>query len=132
MVEPVRAKPPTCFGVFSPTGHVVMAFPNDTSAVIARAALLSAGFSEDEVTRYNKGHVIRECEKSREHAANPAQIGQEAAKLEEYLALAEEGCGFLVVHAPAEERSKKAIEIVNPYGSKFAEKHSRLTLEELA
>ena len=132
MVEPVRAKFPTSFGVFSPTGHVVMAFPNDDSAVIARAALLASGFSEDEVTRYNKGDVIRECEKSREHASNPAQIGQEAAKIDEYLALAKEGCGFLLVHAPEDERSKKAIAIVQLYGLKFAEKYNRLTLEELA
>src|ERR1700681_4786113 len=96
MAEPVRAVFPTSFGVFSPTGHVVMAFPNDDSAVIARAALLAAGFSEAEVTRYNKDDVIRECEKSREHASNLAQIGQEAAKIDEYLVLAKEGCGFLV------------------------------------
>ena len=132
MVKPVRAKFPTSFGVFSPTGHVVMALPNEDSAVIARAALLAAGFSEDEVTRYNKDDVIRGCEKSREHASNPAQIGQEAAKIDEYLALAKEGCGFLLVHAPEDERSKKAIEIVHPYGLKLAEKYNRLTLEELA
>jgi hypothetical protein len=36
MAEPVRAKFPTSFGVFSPTGHVVMAFPNDESAKMAQ------------------------------------------------------------------------------------------------
>ena len=132
MAEPVRAKFPTSFGVFSPTGHVVMAFANDENAVIARAALLSGGFGEDEVTRYSKDDVVRECEKSKEHSSNPAQIGQEAAKIDEYLALAKEGCGFLVVHAPEDERSKKAIQIVHPYGLNFAEKYNRLTLEELA
>jgi hypothetical protein len=54
------------------------------------------------------------------------------AKIAEYLALAKEGSGFLVVHAPEEERSKLAISIVQPYGLKFAEKYNRLTLEELA
>lgn len=132
MAEPVRAKFPTSFGVFSPTGHVVMAFANDDIAVIARAALLAGGFSEEEVTRYNKDDVIRECEKSNGQASNPVQIGQEVAKIEEYLALAKEGCGFLVVHAPEDERSKRAIELVHPYGLKFAEKYNRLTLEELA
>lgn len=132
MAEPVRAKFPTSFGVFNPTGHVMMAFTNDDSAKKARTALLAGGFSEDEVTRYTKEDVIRECEKSKEHTSNPVQIGQEAAKIEEYLALAKEGCGFLVVHAPEDERSKKAMEIVHPYGVKFAEKYNRLTLEELA
>ena len=132
MAEPVRAKFPTSFGVFSPTGHVVMALANDESAKMAQEALLAAGFSDDDVTRYNKDDVIREFEKSNEQASNPVQIGQDVAKIEEYLALAKQGCGFLVVHAPGEERSKQAVAIVHPYGLKFAEKYNRLTLEELA
>lgn len=132
MAEPVRAKFPTSFGVFSPTGHVVMALANDESAKMAQEALLAAGFSDNDVTLYNKADVIRECEKSNEQASNPVQIGQDVAKIEEYLALAKQGCGFLVVHAPGEERSKQAVAIVHPYGLKFAEKYNRLTLEELA
>jgi hypothetical protein len=132
MAKAVRAKFPTSFGVFSPTGHIVMAFPNNDCAVMARAALLSEGFKESEVSRYTTEEVILECEKSNEHAADPLQIGQDVAKIAEYLALAKEGCGFLVVHAPGGERSKQAVRIVQPYGLKFAEKYNRLTLEELA
>jgi hypothetical protein len=132
MAKPIRAKFPTSFGVFSPTGHVVMAFANGKSAEMAQLALLAGGFSRDEVTRYNKEDVIRECERSNEQASNPVQIGQDVSKIEEYLALAREGCGFLVVHAPEDERSKQALAIVHPYGLKFAEKYNRLTLEELA
>lgn len=132
MTEPVRAKFPTSFGVFSPTGHVVMAFPNDDSAEMARGALLAGGFAENEVSRYDKDDVILECERTNEQVSNPVQIGQDVAKIAEYLALAKEGCGFLVVHAAADERSKQALAIVHPYGLKFAEKYNRLILEELA
>jgi len=132
MSEPVRSKFPTSFGVFSPTGHIVIAFSSDKNAAMAQAALVSGGFREEEVTRYNKDDVIAECEQSGEHASTPMQIGQEVAKIEEYLALARRGCGFLVVHAPEDERSKLAMAIVYPYGVKFAEKYNRLTLEELA
>jgi hypothetical protein len=132
MTEPVRAKFPTSFGVFSPTGHVVMAFANDDGAEMARGALLAAEFPEDEVSRYDKDDVILECERSNEQVSNPVQIGQDVAKIAEYLALAKEGCGFLVVHAAADERSKQALAIVHPYGLKFAEKYNRLILEELA
>jgi hypothetical protein len=132
MAKAVRAKFPTSFGVFSPTGHIVMAFPDDKRAEMARGALLAGGFGEDEVTRYNSADVIRESERSNEQAASPLQIGQDVAKIAEYLALAKEGSGFLVVHAPEHERTKKAIAAVQPYGLKFAEKYNRLTLEELA
>lgn len=132
MAEAVRAKFPTSFGVFSPTGHVVMAFVNDDNARKARGALLAGGFSESDVTHYTKDAVITECEKSSEQAANPVQIGQDVTKIAEYLALAKKGCGFLVVHAPEDDRTKLAIAIVHPYALKFAEKYNRLTLEELA
>ena len=132
MAQAVRAKFPTSFGVFSPTGHVVMAFENENLAAIARGTLLAEGFSEDDVTRFTKEEVIAECEKSSEQAANPVQLGQEITKIREYIPLAKAGCGFLVVRAVEDGHAKKAVAIVRPYGLKFAEKYNRLTLEELA
>lgn len=132
MAKAARAKFPTSFGVFSPTGHIVMALKDDASAEKARAALLAAGFGEDEVTHHTRDQVIAEAEKSKEQEASPLQIGQDVAKIDEYLALAKDGCGFLVVHAPEEDRTKRAMAVVKPFGLKFAEKYNRLTLEELA
>jgi hypothetical protein len=132
MAKAVRAKFPISFGVFSPTGHIVMALQDDAAAEKARAALIAGGFGEDEITHHTRDQVIAEAEKSKEQAASPPQIGQDVAKIDEYLALAKDGCGFLVVHAPEEERTKRAIAIAKPFGLKFAEKYNRLTLEELA
>ena len=132
MKKLTKANFPRSFGVFSPTGHVVMAITNDAEAQQARAALLQSGFSDDDVTRYSKEEVLAEFEKSEAHAVDPIQIGQDVAKVEEYLQLANQGCGFLVVQAPEDEDAKRAVRIVKPFGLKFAEKYSRLTLEELA
>ena len=109
-----------------------MAFDNDDNAAMARGALLGDGFEENDVTRYTRDEVIAECNKSNEEAAAPVQMGQEMAKLDDYLALAKSGCGFLVVHADKDDRTKQAIAVVLPYGLKFAEKYNRLTMEELA
>ena len=106
-----------------------MAFDNDDKAAMARGALLADGFEESEVTRYTRDEVITECNKSTEESAKPAQVGQEMAKLDDYLALAKSGCGFLVVHATGDDRTKQAIAVVLPYGLKFAEKYNRLTME---
>jgi hypothetical protein len=122
---------PTSFGVFSPTGYVVMAFTNDGNAERARQALLENGFSVEDVTHYGNKEVTAEFEKSEQHATDPVQIGQDVAKVDQYLALAKEGSGFLVVHAPEDETAKSAVEIVRPFGLKFAEKYNRLTIEEL-
>jgi hypothetical protein len=122
---------PTSFGVFSPTGHVVMAFETDGEAERARQLLVDSGFAAEDVTHYSKNEVITEMEKSEEHVANAAQIGQEGPKVHKYLELARRGCGFLILHAPADADAQRAVAIVKPLGLKFAEKYNRLTLEEL-
>jgi hypothetical protein len=127
-----RMQFPTSFGVFSPTGHVVMAFATDGEAERARRLLVKNGFAEEDVTHYNKDEVMAELEKSEEQANSPVQIGQEVAKVDEYLVLAKQGCGFLVLHAPEDKAAKRAVAIVKPLGLKFAEKYNRLTIEELA
>jgi hypothetical protein len=127
-----KEKCPTSLGVFSPTGHIVMAFATDSDAKKAQKALLDGGFKEEDVTHYNDEEVVSEFEESEEQATSPLQIGQDVAKVEEFLALAKEGCGFLIVHAPKGELSKLAITIARPYGLKFAEKYNWLTIEELA
>ena len=123
---------PNIAWVFSPTGHVVMAFADNDCAELAREALLAGGFGENDVTRYTKDDVTEECEKSNGQAANPVQIGQDVAKIAEYSALAKEGCGFLMVHAAKDDRTKQAAAIVQPYELEFAGKYNRLTLQELA
>jgi len=127
-----KRKFPTSFGVFSPTGHVVMAFPSDADAERARQLLIDNGFRAEDVTHYGNAEVTAEFEKSEEHAIDPIQIGQEVAKVEEYLSMAKQGNGFLVLHAPEDEAARSAVAIVRPCGLKFAEKYNKLTIEELA
>jgi len=115
---------PTSFGVFSPMGHVVMAFTTDSDANRARQLLFNNGFAQEDVTHYGKAEVLAQIEKSEEQSTSPAQIGQEVAKVDEYLVLAKQGCGFLVLHAPEDESAKRAVAIVKPLGLKFAEKYN--------
>src|ERR1700674_250098 len=126
------ARFPKSFGVFSPTGHIVMAFNTDGEAERARQLLFNNGFAKGDLTHYNKDEVMAELEKSEEQATSPAQIGQEIAKVDEYLVLAKKGCGFLVLHDPEDGSAKRAVAIVKPLGLKFAEKYNRLTMERLA
>jgi hypothetical protein len=132
MNKSTKARFPHSFGVFSPTGYVLMVFADDVNAEHARHALLEHGYSEGDVTHYDKDEVQAEFERNEEHTADPTQIGQELEKVDRYLEYARKGAGFLVVHAPADEISKRAVSIVRPFKLQYAEKYNRLTLEELA
>lgn len=131
MKPAIRKAFPTSFGVFSPTGYVVMVFDSDVDAERARLSMLDNGFRDEDITRYTGGEVMAELEKSANHSMDPVQIGQDVAKVEQYLALARKGCGFLLLHAPDDEAARSAVEIVHNLGLKFAEKYNRLTIEEL-
>jgi len=109
-----------------------MVFPNGRDAAHARQLLFNDGFAEEDITLYSKDEVMAELEKSEKQSESPLQIGQEVAKVDEYLALAKQGCGFLVLHAPKDEAAKRAVGIVKSLGLKFAEKYNWLTIEELA
>ena len=132
MKTDTKAKFPTSFGVFSPTGHVVMAFSSDADAERARQLLVRSGFAEEEVTHYSKNEVMAELKKSEKQSESPLQIGQEIAKVDEYLELAKKGCGFIALHAKEDEAAKRAVALVKPMGLKLAEKYNLLTIEKLA
>src|ERR1700676_4472779 len=121
MKTDIKMRFPKSFGVFSPTGHVVMAFATDGEAEHARQLLVADGFAEEDVTHYDKDEVIEVLKKSEKQAENPLQIGQEVAKVDEYLMLSKQGCGFLILHAPEDKAAKRAVAIVTPLGLKFAE-----------
>jgi len=132
MEKMTKSQIPTSFGVFSPTGHVVMAFENDAEARTARETLIRAGVSGDEITHFSAAEVLKQIEGSRESDNKIFQLGQEEEKVKRYSELANQGCGFLVVYAPSDKDSKRVMDIVGPLKPKFAEKYNRLTIEELA
>ncbi len=127
-----KGEMPTSFGIFSPTGHVVMAFATDADAKNAGAALVSAGFKGDSITHYSNSEVLTQIKGTEDTDEKALQLGQETEKVDRYAELAKKGCGFLVVYAPKDEDSKRAVDTVRPFKLKFAEKYNRLTLEELA
>src|SRR5579871_4293605 len=132
--KPTKAAKPRfqeSFGVFSPTGSVVMVFPDDNRAEQARQALLQSGFQTGDVTHYGHDELMQEFGKSEEHADRPIQIGQDVEKVEQYLNFARQGSGFLVVRAPKDESTQRAMDVARRYDLKFAEKYNRLTLQEL-
>jgi hypothetical protein len=122
----------TSFGIFSPTGHVVMAFATEADADKAKGALLSAGFKSDSITQYSSSEVLTQIKGTEDTDQKAYQLGQETEKVEQYAELARKGSGFLVVYAPKDADSKRAVDTVRPFHLKFAEKYNRLTLEELA
>jgi len=132
MHEMKKSNAQTSFGIFSPTGHVVMAFATEANAQAALAALVAAGFQKDDITYYRSQEVLAQIKEVQELGEKAYQLGQETEKVDRYIELAKQGAGVLSVYAPKDKDSKRAVDIARPFKLKFAEKYNRLTLEELA
>jgi hypothetical protein len=127
-----KPKFPRSFGTLSPAEQMVLAFENDADAEHARLSLIEVGFGAEGVTRYTGDEVLAEFRASEEQILNPLQLGDEISRVEQYLELANQGAGFLVVVVPDDTATRVAVDISKPLGLKFGEKYTRVTLEELA
>jgi hypothetical protein len=92
---------PEILGTFKPVGHVLVALPNDEQAGAAGQALRDAGF------------------------------GYEVTLMRKYQELARDGCGWLLVYAPDDERAAKVADVAQRFGARAAEKYHRLVVEDL-
>ena len=126
-----RAAPPRSFGVFAPVGYLVLGFPGEAEAAKARAALLTGGYEDDEVMAFSSQDVIADIEKTRDDVSLLAYIGAELGHQKQHLECAKQGCAFLVVYAPTEAETARAINVARRFGARLAHKYNRLTVEEI-
>ncbi len=65
------------------------------------------------------------------NASDAAGFGYEINLMRRYLALAGEGCGWLVVYAPEDDQVAKVTKIAERFGAKTAVRYGRLVNEDL-
>jgi hypothetical protein len=122
---------PRSFGVFSPIGYVVLAFPTDADATRAREALLGGGYAEDEVLQFTAAEVQADIEKTRPAVSVLALMGTELEHQDLHLEAAKQGCAFLLVSAPSEAETDRVIKVARRFHPRLAHKYNRLTVEDL-
>ncbi len=118
-------------GVLNPVGHVVLAFPDDAITAEAVKALLSGGFVEADILVYTAAEATPRLRDRVRTASEAAGFGYEITLMRRYLALAEAGCGWLIVHAPEDEQAERLVEVAKRFGAKCAVRYHRLANEDL-
>lgn len=126
-----KKETPQAFGVFKPVGHVVVSFPPDTDLDAVSRALSEAGFKAPDVRRYAAREMVEQADRDMAEATPLASLGQELNLVKAHRALAEQGYGFLVVHAPKEEHAARVAEVVRRFGAERAQYYGRMVIEEL-
>lgn len=126
-----KADHPQSLGAFKPTGHVVVAMPDDERAAAAVRTLLGQGFEREDVLEYTAAEENDEMDRMLQHASDFAGFGYEVTLMRRYKALAARGASWLIVFAPEDERAARVAEAVRGHGALLAEKYHLLAVEDL-
>lgn len=118
-------------GILNPVGHVVLAFESDASAAQAVEALHAAGFAADDTLLYLASEATPRLRERVASVSQAAGFGYEISLMRRYLALAEEGCGWLIVHAPGDDAVRRITEVASRFGARCAVRYHRLASEDL-
>jgi hypothetical protein len=122
---------PRSFGVFKPTGHVVLSFPTARHAQAAAEQMPGLGLPDDAVHRYTDQEMLQQIDHDRQHASALASIGQEMNLVLAHRALAERGYHWLVVRAADDEVARRVADVARRCGAERAQAYGRFVIEEL-
>ena len=126
-----KSNPPVSFGVFKPVDHILLSLKSAELAQAVSAKLLDDGFSRGDLTNYTPQEMVRQVDAQVTTASPLASVGQDLNLILAHRALAEQGCSFLVVHAPKSDQIERVRNIANTMGATTAQRYGSLIVEEL-
>lgn len=123
--------PPRSFGVFSPVDHILIALPTAAQMEAAVEALQAQGFAESALLRYRPADMLAQLAADLKQASPLAVLGQELNLQKAHGLLAEQGCSFLLVHAPEDEQAAQVTAVARSVGAVAAQRYGSFMIEEL-
>ena len=118
-------------GILNPVGHVVLAFESDAVAAEAVTALRAAGLTDEDILCYLADEATPRLRERVRTASEAAGFGYEITLMRRYLAFAEEGAGWLIVHAPSDEAAERITDVATRLNALCAVRYHRLANEDL-
>ncbi|MEO8855906.1 MAG: hypothetical protein ABI343_02855 [Burkholderiaceae bacterium] len=126
-----KFNPPRSFGVFKPVDHTIIAYGDVADMEAAIELLQSHGFDEADLTRYTPQEMMAQVDADLAAASPMASVGQELNLVKAHYGLAQQGCSFLVVHAPEKEHAPIIEAIVRDTRARAAQRYGSFVIEEL-
>lgn len=118
-------------GAWNPVGHAVLALPDDDAAAKARDALLQGPFSDEDILVYSSKELEPRLDEMLRAASGVTGFGYESNLMRRYLALAQEGVGWLIVYADEDGADERLTEVAQQFGARTAVRYRTLVSEEL-
>jgi hypothetical protein len=112
----------TSFGVFYPKNYSLLVFPSFGDAAAAGATLLDSGIRDQEIVVASGDEVVRFFSHSSPLGEVMTRVSRffetEQTFVDDYIARAREGAGFIGVCTPNEHTAERVRDLVLPFGPK--------------
>lgn len=122
----------TDFGIFYPRGHLIVAFPKREDAERTQRDLLTGGYDPHDCRLFDAEEVARHTRHNlEENKGFLAVLGRSDDAVAAHLAAAERGATFLVIYAPGDLDTERAMNVVRRVPFEFVHRYHRLAIEVL-
>ncbi|ADJ28909.1 hypothetical protein [Nitrosococcus watsonii] len=123
----------TDFGIFYPIGYLVVAFPKQEDAQRVQQDLMTGGYEEADCELYTCKEVIAKAESNLEESRGGflSRLSWSDKAIRIHLDAAEDGATFLLIYAPGDTDSERAMNVIRRGPFEFAHLYRRFTIEEL-
>lgn len=122
---------PLSFGSFKPTGHVVVVFPEDTSADQLAQSLRDHGVDEADIVRLKPEEVVERFKPLLPEASGASGFGSEIQSMRQMYLLALEGHGLMIIRVRDDDVQERVAQAARQGRATLAKKYGMLTIEEL-
>ena len=118
-------------GILNPVGHIVLAFKDDAVTAGAVSSLRAAGSADADILSYLAAEATPRLRERLRTASEAAGFGYEITLMRRYLGFAEQGAGWLIVHAPDDAAAERITSVAKRFDALCAVRYHRLANEDL-
>jgi hypothetical protein len=120
------------FGMFYPFGYLVAAFPDQKDAQQVQQDLITGGYDEADCVLYTCKEVIAAAKTNlAENTGFLARLGWADEAVQAHLDAAKEGAAFLLIYAPGDTDTARAMNVIRRGPFEFVHRYHRFTIEIL-
>lgn len=126
-----RKQLPTEFGIFYPTGWIVLAFKDKALAERVQRDLMTGGYEAQDCMLFDAGDVIPTAREQLENADWLGRLGRADEMVQTHLNAAKGGSTFLLVYAQTDDEAERVMNVARRVPLQFAHRYRRFAIQTL-
>jgi hypothetical protein len=132
MPPQLRPTAVTHLGVFYPRGYLILAFRDPADAAKVRESLMEGGYEADDVQIVPPDIVVDQVSQmAQEQGLAARMLGSEQEALEKQRQMAEQRATFLLVYAPSDLDTERAMKVARRHDVELAHKYDRFSIRSM-